>query len=136
MTIHEAIAAASRLLPGVPVAAGTDPRWQAIIEVGEHIEASPDEVWDFAAHWGCSDDPDLRSAIATCVLEHLLEHHFARIFPKASLLARTNTNFSQTIRMCWRFGDSEKPANALAFKSLLAVLPLPSNTSFERTREG
>jgi len=136
MTIHEAIAAASRVLPGIAAATGTDPRWQAIIEVGEYVDAHPDEVWDFAAQWGCSDDADLRSAIATCVLEHLLEHHFSSIFPKASLLARSDSNFAQTIRMCWRFGVAQKPANALAFKGLLAVLPLPPNTSFERTREG
>jgi hypothetical protein len=135
MTVHEAIAAASRLLPGAPSSEGIDPRWQGIIQVSEYVEASPDEVWGFAAQWGCSDDPDLRSAIATCILEHLLEHHFSRVFPLASALARTNANFAQTIRMCWRFGESENPANILAMKGLLAELRLPPNTSLERTRE-
>jgi hypothetical protein len=59
MTIHEAIAAASELLPGAVVPAGIDPRWQAIIEVAEYVKACPEEVWGFAARWGCSDDADL-----------------------------------------------------------------------------
>jgi len=134
MTIHEAIAAASDVLPGAAVAEGIDPRWQAIIEVAEYLGSCPEEVWGFAARWGCSDDADLRSAIATCVLEHLLEHDFATFFPQASTLARSNANFAQTISLCWRFGQAEKPMNVLAFNGLLADLRLPPNKSLERTR--
>jgi hypothetical protein len=88
VSVHAAIDAATRLLPGTPVEAGPDSRWQAIIEVAEFVETNPIEVWNFVAVWGCSPDPDLRAAIATCVLEHLLEHHFAQIFPLAAALAR------------------------------------------------
>jgi hypothetical protein len=53
-----------------------DPRGQAVIAVAEFIETNPQEVWTFARRWGCSPDDDLQAAIATCVLEHILERHF------------------------------------------------------------
>ena len=39
VAVHRAIARAERVLPGKPAAEGKrDPRWQAIIRVGEFIE--------------------------------------------------------------------------------------------------
>src|SRR5262245_38109410 len=77
MTVQEAIAAADAILPGHAAPAGEiDQRWQAIIKIGEFIEDEPEAVWAFIVRWGPSSDSDLRAAIATCLLEHLLEYHF------------------------------------------------------------
>jgi hypothetical protein len=76
MDVLEAIRQAESLLPGEPVEEGQDPRWQAIIAVGEHIESDPEVVWSFIRRWGSHRQEDLRDAVATCLLEHLLEHHF------------------------------------------------------------
>jgi len=122
MSVRAAIDNATRLLPGVPVESGPDPRWQLIIEVSEYVASNPVEVWNFAAKWGCSEEEDVRMAIATCVLEHLLEHHFAHIFPLAATLARSNPQFARTVSSCWLFGDAEEPANALALNGLIAEL--------------
>jgi hypothetical protein len=72
-TVHEAIEATERLLPGVAAPDGElDPRWQAIIEVEGFIETDPEEIWHFIRRWGCDESEDLRRAIATCPLEDLV----------------------------------------------------------------
>ncbi len=125
MTVQEAISAAEALLPGAPAPDGElDARWQAIIEVSEYIPANPDEVWAFASRWGGSSDPDVRAAIATCVIEHLLEEHFDAIFPKVAQQARADSNFARTVRMCWRLGQVEMPKNAARLEALLEQLRL------------
>ncbi len=55
-------------------------RWQAAIVVGMSIESVPDEVWKVVREHGDSEDEDMRSAIATILLEHLLEFDFDRYF--------------------------------------------------------
>ncbi len=55
-------------------------RWQATIVVGMSIESAPDEVWEVIREHGNSDDEDMRSAMATVLLEHLLEFDFDRYF--------------------------------------------------------
>ncbi|HLJ97530.1 MAG TPA: hypothetical protein VKU02_30500 [Gemmataceae bacterium] len=87
MDVHRAIREANTLLPGEPVEAGSDPRWQAIIAVGEFIESEPEEVWQFIRRWGGHPQEDLRSAVATVLLEHLLEQHFAGYFSRVEQIA-------------------------------------------------
>ena len=123
MTVTEAIHQAEVILPGIPAPEGElDPRWQAIIAVAEFIEDEPEAVCSFAERWGQHPNEDLRVAIATCVLEHLLEHHFDLVFPRAERLARSSRRFAQTVAMCWRFGESEHPANAAKLDELLREL--------------
>src|SRR5690606_12145227 len=90
------IAEANALLPGTPVDDGLDRRWQAIIAVGEFIEAEPTPIWDFIVRWGGHHDEDLRDAIATCLLEHLLEHHFSDYFPSVENRAMSDAYFADT----------------------------------------
>lgn len=66
MTVAEAIAAAEPILPGRAAPDDQrDPRWQAIIAVAEFLPTEPDAVWAWVARCGCSDDADLRIAIAS-----------------------------------------------------------------------
>ena len=111
--VDQAIADAERLLPGVPAEEGVpDPRWQAIIEIGESIESDPEAVWRFVARWGRHEQEDLRMAVACCLLEHLLEHHFERLFPRVQALAREDPLFAGTFHSCAKFGRSKRPENA------------------------
>jgi hypothetical protein len=122
-SLQETIAAAERVLPGEAAGDGdVDSRWQAIIAVAEFIPAQPDDVWEFTAKWGGHTDADLRAAIATCLLEHLLETHFERVFPRVEILARRNAHFADTVRMCSNFGQAEVPANAARLDRLKAQL--------------
>jgi hypothetical protein len=111
-TIIQAIKRAERLLPGTPVPQGKkDPRWQAIILIGNYIENYPDEVWQFVEKWGSHPSQDLRSAIATCLLEHLLEYHFDRIFPLVEEASLRSKRFAKTFGYCSKFGQTLEPKN-------------------------
>lgn len=123
MSLATAVQRADALLPGVPAPEGEeDPRWAAIIEISEFIPVDPDPIWSFVARWGGHPDEDLRAAIATCLLEHLLEHHFDLIFPRVEHLARSNRFFAETVGMCWKMGQTELPNNSRRFDRLLKDL--------------
>ncbi len=119
LAVQRAIARAERLLPGTPAPDGRpDPRWRAIIQVGEFIETQPEPVWEFALRWGKHAQTDLRMAIATCILEHLLQHHFVLLFPRVRRTALESPRFADTFRSCWQFGQAEIPKYAAKFKRL------------------
>jgi hypothetical protein len=128
MSIQAAIRDAEWRLPGVAAAEGEeDPRWQAIIAVGDYVESDPEPVWTFADTWGRSDDPDLRSAIATCVLEHLLEHHFDLIFPRVERAVVNSREFADCFSQTWALGQTEIPKNRERFDALKAALSPPAS---------
>jgi hypothetical protein len=123
MTMDQAIAQAEAILPGSAAAEGDiDPRWQAIIAVGEFIEDDPEPIWRFVRRWGSTEDEDLRMAIATCLLEHLLEHHFDRFISRVEEAAHGNPLFARTVQSCWNFGQSEEPTRAARLDRLKASL--------------
>src|SRR5262249_8707719 len=80
--------------------------------------SNPQEVWEFISRWGISTSEDTRSAIAVCLLEHLLDYHFSKYFPQVDHLARKEPLFADTFSRCWKFGVSEKPNNAKRFERL------------------
>jgi hypothetical protein len=119
MTIDEAIEAAERLLPGESAPPGqVDPRWRAIIKVGEFLETEPQGVWSFIAKWGVNDNDDLRAAIATCLLEHLLGRYFDAYFSLVEELVKSNSNFADTFARCWKFEEAKRPVNSTRFDEL------------------
>jgi len=60
----------------------------------------------------------LRTAISTCLLEHLLESHFKLIFPRVEKLVKSNKNFANTFLMCWKFGQANEEKNSKQFDKL------------------
>jgi hypothetical protein len=122
MGAAEAIREADALLPGMPSDEGQDPRWQAIIRVGEFIESEPEAVWGFVCRWGAHRQKDLRDAVATCLLEHLLEHHFAAYFARVEQIAESDPLFGDTFRRCWQLGQALETGNAERFASLVERL--------------
>lgn len=113
MTVEQAIARAERILPGAPAPTGKrDPRWQAIIRVGKFIESDPEPVWAFALKWGRHANGDLRMAVATCLLEHLLGSHFDLIFPRVETAVKQSRRFAGAFCSCWKFDQAKEPANA------------------------
>lgn len=119
MEITDRISIAEALLPGAPAPDGEcDPRWQAIIAIGKYVESDPQEVWQFVARWGTTEDQDLQSAIATCLLEHLLEDHFELLFPRVDALAKSDRNFANTFLGCWKLGQANLPGNSERFDEL------------------
>jgi hypothetical protein len=123
LTAQEAIAAAEQVLPGKQAPEGErDPRWQAIIAVAEFVETDPEALWPFALRWGSHPNADLRMAIATCLLEHLLEHHFDTLITRVETAAMTSPEFAHTVRSCWKLGLTKESNRAARFDRLLAKL--------------
>jgi hypothetical protein len=100
MTVFDAIAEAESLLHLKPVEKGKDPRWQAIIKVGEFIESEPEMIWAFICESRQTNDEDLQQALACCLLEDLIEAH-PEYKSRAQDLASRDTDFQRLFEICW-----------------------------------
>jgi hypothetical protein len=117
--VRRAITRAESILPGRAAPDGQpDPRWQAIIRIGNFIEAYPEPVWKFARRWGKHTQADLRAAVATCLLEHLLEHHFETLFARVRREALASVRFADTLTSCWPVGLAALPRNVTRIERL------------------
>ena len=87
---------------------GFDPRWHAIIAVGEFVQTAPEVLWPFTLRWG--------------LLEHLLEHHFDTFIERIESAAMTSPEFARTVLACWTFRKSDETHRAARFGRLLASL--------------
>jgi hypothetical protein len=108
---------ASRILPGVPADdSEICPRWQVIIALGDFISSEPEPIWEFVSKWGAFPDKDLQTAVACCLLEHLLEHHFERFIDRIEQRADECEVFRETLSGCWELGKTELPGNRERFR--------------------
>jgi len=114
--IHAAVQRAESMLASTD----NDTCWQGAILLGEFCETAPETIWPAVIRLGSSPDDDMRTAIATCVLEHILEHHFELFFDRCrELVSAGNSAFADTLRRCWRFGEAELPTNKAKLDELL-----------------
>jgi hypothetical protein len=97
-----------------------DCRWQALIVVGEFVESNPTRVWRVVMQYGVSKVADIRTAVATVLLEHLLEHHFTQIFPRARRLAVRSREFADTLSRSGNFIRGRR--NIQRFQDLVRAL--------------
>lgn len=119
MTITEAIQKAEKILPGIPAPDNEyDLRWQAIGDICEFVETHPEQIWSFVQKWGRHENEDLRAAIATILLEHLLQYHFDMIFPRVEKEVKESRFFEATFCICGKFGQSKIPKNSKRFDRL------------------
>lgn len=81
--------------------------WKAAEQLGELAETEPRKIWSLVEKHGSSQNPEVRQAIATCVLEHVLQFHFDEYFSRVEqLINGGNSNFADTFRLCWKFDES------------------------------
>jgi hypothetical protein len=106
-----AFAADCRRAGHLPIAAALigdsdhDCRWQAAIVVGHFIPDRPDSVWRVIVRYGKSAEPDLAAALATALLEHLLDRHGSRYLRRLKpLVAAPGSPYRDLVRMTWRSG--------------------------------
>lgn len=90
------------------VEAGDDSdRWAAAAQLSEYVADHPDRIWPMVLRLASSQKDDVRQAVATNVLEHILEHHFDKFFPLIEAdVQRGNENLRDSLRLCWKFGQS------------------------------
>jgi len=119
-TVQYRILAAEALLPGKPAPKGeTDPRWQAIMKIEDFVESEPEAIWPFAKKWGSvANEPDLNAAIATLLLEHLLQYHFQLIFPRVVAAVRESPAFADAFSICYKLGQADEPGHSEQFDKL------------------
>ncbi len=130
--------ASSRILTKIDralAARGERTRWRAAIALGEFTTFEPESIWPLVLKHGSRRHADARMAIATCVLEHILEHHFDTFFPRVADAARSSHWFADTARSCWLMGESELPRNARRWRRLMSELrATPPNHALQRSR--
>ena len=62
-------------------------------------------------------------AVATCILEHLLEYHFTPYFERVAAAVRAGDRLlGDTLSSCWLFGQSELPTNKRRFHAFTRKL--------------
>ena len=80
-------------------------RWQALIILGEFVASDPEKVWPIVRKYGDHRDPDMRTGVATILLEHLLERHFASYWPRVKrMVRRSPSRFADTLSRAWLLG--------------------------------
>ena len=86
-----------------------DCRWQALIVVGENVDAHPEEVWRVVLAHGDSTDADMRMGVAVVLLDDLLARHFDEYLPKVRAeLRRSSARFADMVKSCW-VGSPDDP---------------------------
>ncbi len=97
-----------------------DQRWEAAAQLTDFATSKPYLVWPIVVRLGSSADEDLRQAVATCILEHVLEHYFVKYFPLLEKeIERGNPNLRDTLKLSWKLGQAETPENAKRWDKLL-----------------
>lgn len=118
-SVAAVIECGSRML-GSP---SSDTRWQGAILVGEFSECHPEMVWPVVLRWGSSRRADTRMAVACCILEHLLEHHFILYFDRAATAVHQgNTLLGDTLSSCWEFGQSKRANHTRRFRAFVRTI--------------
>ena len=119
MNAFDATEQASAILATEPPPEGTrDPRWQALLVVTSYIQHEPELVWEFIEEWGGHEREDIREAVATCLLEPLLERHCEDFLTLIAERAISDTFFADMFLRCERFGSAAEPPFAKRFDAL------------------
>ncbi|MCS6776622.1 MAG: hypothetical protein RMJ43_07220 [Chloroherpetonaceae bacterium] len=109
-------------------------RWGVLVLLGSYCEEHPEVLWPLVTRWGSMRSRSLRAAVGVCILEHLLEYHFAEYFVQIQKwLAEGNRRFRLTVCVCGKFGQAEEPENAVALDALKAALRCPGNRRTGKT---
>lgn len=81
-----------------------DCRWQSIIIIGQFLDNRQQDIWEIILHFGSSNDSDMRTAIATILLEHIFEHNpdsFEKRFKDLKEeIQKGNKNLLDTFSLC------------------------------------
>jgi hypothetical protein len=80
-------------------------RWQAMIVIGYFIDDHPEDVWEVVERYGQHEDEDMRIAVATVLLEHLLDEQPKRFKKRTVTLAAHSPRFAETLKRCWSFSQ-------------------------------
>jgi hypothetical protein len=86
-------------------------RWQALIVLGEYIPSGirNDDIWNIIENF-CDTDEDMQNALATILLEHLLEYDYDSTCQKLQSVTSEKIDFIRNlISRCWSFSEYKLP---------------------------
>ena len=84
-------------------------RWQALFVIGRFVGKTPEAVWEIVTELGSGKDAKMRSAVATALLEPLLDHHYDKYFRRLEArIRRGDPNLTDTLQKCWMFGGAKR----------------------------
>ena len=109
-------------------------RWQALLILGRFAQSHPRELWPLVVKWGSDANEDIRTGVACCVLEHILEYyHFVEFFAEAKrVVLAGNRRFARTLSQCY---EPDLPRNGALFRKFVAEhCPVPVHTHRPRKR--
>lgn len=95
--------------------------WKGAAKLSEFGFGSPERIWNTVVKYGSRENEELQRAIATCVLEHILERHFDEYFPKIKqVVLAGNRHFQRTFLMCGKFGQACEKSNSCLWDEFAA----------------
>jgi hypothetical protein len=88
----------------------TPVRWRVSAGILQrYAEDYPGKIWPLIVRLGASRSVDLRWAVAVCMVELLLEHHYAQYFPKVkALIEAGDRKMLDMLAMSYHVGQAAK----------------------------
>ena len=100
-------------------------RWGILVDLTKFVEDQPRKLWPLIIKWGSVYNHDIRTGVACCLLEHLLQYHFAEFFERSRQeILGGNRRFASTLKYCHKLGQAEDAENAHRFDDFIASLHL------------
>ena len=110
-------------------------RGQSFIILGDFVRdyknprPCPDKIWPLIVKWGSVKNKDIRTGVACFLLEHLLQYHFDKFFPKVKeVIESGNRRFGYTLAYCYKLGQAEETENAKKFDAIASRFKLRRKT--------
>ena len=96
--------------------------WQIAADSWDDATERPDDAWPHMIEALAVADDDSIGAIATCILEHILEHDFSYFDRVEQEIATGNIKMRRAFLLCSRFGHSKLPESEQRWNKLVASL--------------
>jgi len=96
--------------------------WQEAINLAESIDTDADEVFAIISQaLSKTRHGDTIAALATCVIEHILERDFAYFDQIEREINKGNGRMLYALASCRKFGESKRDENSRRWDALLAA---------------
>jgi hypothetical protein len=100
----------------------SDEIWQEAIRLAEYLDREPDRVFAIAMKaLSIAREADTLDALATCIIEHILERNFSYFDHIEKEINRGNGRMIYALAMCRKFGESRNDVNAQRWEDLLSA---------------
>jgi hypothetical protein len=94
--------------------------WEIAIGMGDDALTRPNVIWDDVASALRFADDDGITAIATCILEHVLENSFDDYIGRVEAeIASGNRNMLEALKRSWKFEQAKTNENSARWDGII-----------------